>query len=164
MVVVSATAVIERRHINLAGSGPPRTVQPYHAARGLDLPDAENAIERAASRARKLAADAIRHALEERNIVGCGVGHDPNQQRPPLAKILASHPLLHAAEGLLFRTAIADAVGECGFTVVAVQERDLKGRVATLPRPQGPPWREDEKLATVAALIALGPLGHYGQV
>jgi hypothetical protein len=72
--------------------------------------------------------------------------------------------LLHAAEGLLFRTAIADAVGECGFTVVAVQERDLKGRVATLPRPQGPPWREDEKLATVAALIALGPLGHYGQV
>jgi hypothetical protein len=88
--------------------------------------------------------------------VGCGVGHDPNQKRPPLAKILASHPLLHAAEGLLFRTAIADAAAECGFTVVAVREGDLKSRVATLRRPQGPPWREDEKLATVAALIALG--------
>ena len=164
MVVVSATGVIERRHINLAGSGPPRTVQPYHAARGLDLPDAEKAIEHAASRARKLAGTAIREALATYDVIACGVGHDPTQKRPPLAKILASHPLLHAAEGLLFRTAIADAVGECGFTVVAVQERDLKGRVATLPRPQGPPWREDEKLATVAALIALGPLHHYGQV
>jgi hypothetical protein len=158
MVVVSATAVVERRHINLAGSGPPRTVQPYHAARGLDLPDAEKAIEHAASRARKLATNAIRHALEEHNIVACGVGHDPNQKRPALARTLASHPLLHAAEGLLFRTAIADAAAECGFTVVAVQERDLKGRVATIRRPQGPPWREDEKLATVAALMALGAI------
>jgi hypothetical protein len=156
MVVVSATGVIERRHINLAGSGPPRTVQPYHAARGLDLPDAEKAIEHAASRARKLAATAIREALATYGVIACGVGHDPTQKRPPLAKILASHPLLHAAEGLLFRTAIADAAAECGFTVVAVQERDLKGRVGTLRRPQGPPWREDEKLATVAAMIALG--------
>jgi hypothetical protein len=155
MVVVAATGVVERRHVNLAGSGPPRTVQPYHAARGLDLPDAEKAIEHAASHARKLAANAIRQAMEAHNIVGCGVGHDPNQKRPPLAKILTSHPLLHAAEGLLFRTAVADAVGECGFTVVAVQERDLKARAATLRRPQGPPWREDEKLATVAALITL---------
>jgi hypothetical protein len=156
MVVVSATAVIERRHINLAGSGPPRTVQPYHAARGLDLPDAEKAIEHAASRARTLAVHAIHHALEEHNIVACGVGHDPTQKRPPLAKMLASHPLLHGAEGLLYRTAIADAAAECGFTVVAVQERDLRGRVATIRRPQGPPWREDEKLATAAAMIALG--------
>jgi predicted NBD/HSP70 family sugar kinase len=154
MVVASTVAVVERRHINLAGSGPPHTVQPYHAARGLGLSDAEKAIERAASRARQLAANAIREALSEHNIVGCGVGHDPNQKRPPLAKILASHPLLHTAEGLLFRTAIADAAAECGLTVVAVPERDLPVQPA-LERPQGAPWRQDEKLATAAALIAL---------
>jgi hypothetical protein len=154
MVVVTTAAVVERRHVNLAGSGPPRTVQPYHAARRLDLRDAEQAIERAASRARELAGSAIRAALEEHNIVGCGVGHDPHQQRPPLAKILASHPLLHTAEGLLFRTAIADAAAECGLMVVAVPERDLAVEPA-IERPSGTPWRQDEKLATAVALIAL---------
>ena len=154
MVVTSTVAVVERRHVNLAGSGPPHTVQPYHAARGLDLVDAEKAIEHAASRARKLAVDAIRRALAAHHIVGCGVGHDPNQKRPPLAKILASHPLLHTAEGLLFRTAVADAAAECGITVVAVPERDLPAEPA-IERPLGTPWRQDEKLATSAALIAL---------
>jgi hypothetical protein len=91
MVVASAAGVIERRHVNLAGSGSPRTVQPYHAARRLDLAEAEQEVERAASRARKLAGDAIRQAM---------------------------------------------------------------GQTA-LSRPPGPPWREDEKLATAAALIAL---------
>jgi hypothetical protein len=156
MVVVSMAAVVERRHVNLAGSGPPRTVQPYHAARGrgLDLLDAQQAIEHAASRAREFAVSAIREALGQHNIVACGVGHDPNQKRPPLAKILASHPLLHTAEGLLFRTAIADAAAECGLTVVAVPERDLSAQPA-VARPHGTPWRQDEKLATAAALIAL---------
>jgi hypothetical protein len=154
MVVASATAVVSRRHVNLSGSGAPRTVQPYHAARGLDLRDAEQAIERAASRARTLAGNAIREALDQHNIVGCGVGHDPKQRRPPLATILASHPLLHTAEGLLFRTAIADAAAECGFTVVVVPERDLAAE-PDIARPPGAPWRQDEKLATGVALIAL---------
>jgi hypothetical protein len=155
MVVVTTAAVVERRCVNLAGSGPPRTVQPYHAARGLDLRDAEQAIERAASRARELAGSAIRAALEEHNVVGCGVGNDPNQQRPPLVKILASHPLLHTAEGLLFRTAIADAAAECGLAVVVVPESDLAAEPA-IEHPRGAPWRQDEKLATAVALIALG--------
>jgi hypothetical protein len=154
MVVVSAAAVVERRHVNLAGSGPPHTVQPYHAARRLGLPDAEKAIERAASRARKLAAEAIREVLATHAVVACGVGHDPNQRRPPLAKILTSHPLLHTAEGLLFRTAVADAAAECGLTVVVVPERDLSAEPA-IERPPGAPWRQDEKLATAVALIAL---------
>jgi len=154
MVVASTTAVVSRRHVNLAGSGPPHTVQPYHAARALSLPDAERAIERAAARARKLAAEAIREAMAAYGVVGCGVGHDPNQKRPPLAKILASHPLLHTAEGLLFRTAVADAAAECGLTVVAVPERDLSAQPA-IERPLGAPWREDEKLATSAALLAI---------
>ena len=155
MVVASATAIIERRHVNLAGSGPPQTVQPYHAARHLDLPDAQKAVERAASRARKLAGKAIREAMEEHNIVGCGVGLDPDQRRPPLEKILASHPLLHTAEGLLFRTAIADAAAECGITVAVAPERELTLRASALARPAGPPWRQDEKIATAAALMAL---------
>ena len=154
MVVASADAVIERRHVNLAGSGPPHTVQPYHAARGLGLRDAEDAIERAASRARKLAAEAIREVLATHTIMACGVGHDTHQQRPPLAKILASHPLLHTAEGLLFRAAIAEAAAECGLMVVAVPERDLAVEPA-IERPSGTPWRQDEKLATSVALIAL---------
>src|SRR5215469_10250581 len=105
MVVASATAVISRHHINLAGSGPPRTVQPYHAARGLSLAAASQAIEGAASLARQLARDAIRDAMKAHTIVACGLGMEPSKTLPPLEAILASHPLLHTAEGHLFRTA-----------------------------------------------------------
>jgi len=155
MIVASSTTVISRRHVNLAGSGPPRTVQPYHAARGLSLPDAEKAIERAASRARTLAGDAIREVLTHQDLVGCGLGLDPEVRLPSLATILASHPLLHAAEGQLFRVAIADAARDCGLMVMALPEKELRRHLPAAVKPLGPPWREDEKLATAAALLAL---------
>jgi hypothetical protein len=155
MVVVSTDVVIDRRHVNLAGSGPPHTVQPYHAARGLGLRDAELAIERAASRARKLAAQAIREVLATHTVMACGVGLDPEVRLPSLATILASHPLLHAAEGQLFRAAVADAARDCGLKVMALPEKELRRHPPTAVKPLGPPWREDEKLATAAALLAL---------
>jgi hypothetical protein len=167
-----ATAtVLARQHINLADSGPPHTVQPYHAARGLPLGDAETAIARAAARARERASDAIREALAAHGGGDrCGLGLDPPWGEQQLAALLASHSLVHAAEGRLFRRSIAEAATACGLRVVSAPERELYPRTAAalgthelslrrlvvaLGESHGAPWREDEKLATVAALLAL---------
>ena len=76
---------------------------------------------------------------------------------PPLEKILASHPLLHTAEGELFREVLLWAAKQCGLPVTGVCEKSLDA--ATLQRIRslriGPPWTQDQKFATVAAFIAL---------
>jgi hypothetical protein len=78
--------------------------------------------------------------------------------------------LIHAAEGELFRLALADACEKSNLPVVGVKEKELHTRAAQglgltserihaylkdLGRTAGPPWREDQKFATLAAWIAL---------
>ena len=85
---------------------------------------------------------------------------------PPLEKILASHPLLHTAEGELFRDALRAACRECGLPLTVVKERELFTRaserierhVAAMGKGIGPPWRQDEKFAAVAAWLALASI------
>jgi len=169
-----APRVVGRWHIALAGSATPRTVQPYHAARTLPLIEATGVVQRAADHARQLARDAIRRAVRDLEgqvaVVACGLGIGSTRPAPVLAVTLASHALVHAAEGLLFREALAAGAVDCGLPVTAVRERDLYLRATTtlaislsslrkrlieLGQPIGPPWREDEKLAALAAWLAL---------
>jgi hypothetical protein len=173
----TAPVVINRRRIDLAGAARPKTVQPYHRARHLPIAAAEAAIARAAALAERLAAAAVREVVRDCTAKGysgiaCGIGG--GRARPPvtLAATLASHPLLHAAEGLLFREAVARGAADCGLSVMTVPERDLYAEAAaalhqSAPRVRrcvsdfgralGPPWREDEKLAsTVAWLVLVG--------
>ena len=167
--------VVERSRIDLAGAATPHTVQPYHAARAMQLSEAAVLVQQAAAQARRLAAEAIRKWVDELTrrgfaVVGCGVCLGSNRPAAPLAVTLASHALVHAAEGALFRDALSGAATDCDLPVTAVAERDIVARAATalhiredrlrhrlaeLGRPLGPPWREDEKLATLAACLAL---------
>jgi len=70
----------------------------------------------------------------------------------------------------MFRQALVRASEGCGLPVTKVRERDLlerataalrtpagklQRRLADLGRPLGPPWTQDQKLATLAALLAL---------
>jgi hypothetical protein len=89
---------------------------------------------------------------------------------PPLAAILRSHPLIHTAEGEFFRDVLVAAGTHCSLEVTKVKEREVWETAAILfglPIPElqrhigqlgnsvGPPWRQDEKLASLAAWIAL---------
>jgi hypothetical protein len=79
---------------------------------------------------------------------------------PELAKILVSHPLLHTAEGVLFRDALLWAAKECGLPDCRVLEKDLLGsssleQISSLGKLIGPPWTQDQKLAALAGLEAL---------
>jgi hypothetical protein len=158
--------VVARRRIEMRERGAAGPSQPYHAAVGLDIREAERLVRECAARAAELAVAALRGLVEDLGrlghpVVGCGLLLGSGRPLPAIEKILASHPLLHTAEGELFRNALRAASLECGLPVSEVKERllaeDLKRQAAGLGKAIGPPWRQDEKLAAAVAWMALGP-------
>jgi hypothetical protein len=169
--------VIGRRRIELAAPEIPRPVQPYHAAQVLDLKQAEVHVQHFADEAKLLAKQALRTAIKDLRdkgyeVVASGIVLGSGRPAPSLEAALASHPMLHTAEGELFRNAIALASAQCHMSVLGLKERDLYQRgmdefglsldalkfcLAKLGQPLGPPWGQDQKLATLVAWLALGP-------
>ncbi|MGO9271107.1 MAG: hypothetical protein ACLQOO_12765 [Terriglobia bacterium] len=167
--------VIERRRIELVGTGTAAPVQPYHAARELDLERARQFIEGYTTEAKRRAESAVGAAIErlrvkDWEVVACGILLASARPLPSLAEILVSHPLIHTAEGELFRNALKTAGESCGLPVIGVKERDLYARAAaqlgtpaerlrsgidSLGRTLGPPWRQDEKYAALVGWLAL---------
>jgi len=89
---------------------------------------------------------------------------------PPLEEILESHALIHTADGELFREALADACAQCKLPLQRVKEKKLLAeathslgqteptlvkQLAELGQTFDAPWTQDEKLATLAAWLAL---------
>jgi hypothetical protein len=85
-------------------------------------------------------------------------------------EILAVHPRMHRAEGVLFRDALLGAAKACGLRQVAVPHKQvlphaesrlrtrggrLEKQIAILGKSVGPPWGKDQKDAALAALVAL---------
>jgi hypothetical protein len=170
-----APAVLERRRVELVDPAGPGAAQPYHAARLLPLDEAERWISRCRESTLRLARQALQatgHDLRRQGYraVACGLLDSSARPLPAFAAVLASHALVHTAEGELFRDALAAAARADGLPVARLRERDLAGRCAAMPgiTPEhirrhlaelgtilGPPWRQDEKLATLAAWLAL---------
>jgi hypothetical protein len=168
-------ALLERRRIEMAHPARPRPVQPYHASEGLPLARAETLVGRAVDAARlfgerDLGALAKDLRASGHDVACCAVLAGSGKELPALEKILASHALIHAAEGEMFREALRHAAGSAGIRVMNLKERelyssavevlgirepDLKRRLGSLGRTAGPPWAEDQKLAALAAWIAL---------
>lgn len=149
--------------------------QPYHTAEKMPLEDARAFIARVRAEARRLALRAIRDA--EANVKQQGYKLNRSalllaagRELPELEKILASHAMIHTADGELFREALLHASGECKLKVMRVKERELLARassclkakeneltrrVTELGKALGPPWSQDEKLAALAAWVSL---------
>jgi hypothetical protein len=164
--------VLERRRLELRAPEIPDEL--YHTAAELKLADAERLVARTITAVGALADRALQSLVAEhraagRRVVGCAV-IGARRETPGLAAILASHARIHAAEGDLFRNALADAARACGTEVIEMPERTivaeagsalrisaaaLERRIAELGREAGPPWRIDQKLAATAALLAL---------
>jgi len=100
----------------------------------------------------------------------CGVVVGNLSAAVPLESILASHALAHAAEGRLYQEALLDGAQASGLDPIAVARasiwdeacwslgvsvEELKRRIGDLRREVGAPWAEDQKLAALAALLAL---------
>lgn len=167
--------VIHRLRIDLADRRRAESKQPYHAAAEMDFKDAEQFVHGAVAEARRLAqqrfCEVIETLREKRyEVTGCGVLLASGRPLPALPAILASHALIHTAEGEHFREALAHAAAECSLPVTKVRERELfergsgefgipveelQRRLGEMGRAIGPPWRQDEKLASLAAWLAL---------
>ena len=166
--------VIDRRRIELVEPGIPK--QPYHAAEKLGLKEAEKLVRRCTDTARILARQALRAVVDEmrekcrHDVVACGLLLGSGRPLTTLAATLASHALIHTAEGELFRDALRDASQHCGLPVTGVKERDLftcaaaklrvpahelLRRVTEMGRTIGPPWAEDQKHAALVGWLAL---------
>ena len=173
---LDAPRVLERRKI-LFAAGDERSV--YHNVEGMARTEAEawiarvwNATVEHATRgigqmARDLRGDGHTLSLA---IVPIGRAKAPDK----LEDILKSHARIHAAEGDFYRGVVARACEASGLAVRRVVERDLPAKVAGqlgLEQPAlaarmkaigaaiGPPWSEDEKLATLAAWLHLEAAG-----
>jgi hypothetical protein len=167
MVAVAGTldapVVLDRRRIVIADPQMPASKQPYHAAAELPFAQAEDLVRRAIESSQALAREAISAAVstlasQGHEVAGCAVLLGSGKALPGLAAILAAHPLIHTAEGELFRDVLMWAALECRLPVIGVRENALDAaslkRVDGLGKSLGPPWTQDQKYATVAALMA----------
>jgi hypothetical protein len=141
--------VLARRKIELAdGEHDARFL--YHVAR--EHPgNAARILEQGETTARVRATTCLQKLVQElpdHTFVVALPG--PKRMLPALSAILASHPLIHSAEGELFRRAIADAARNLGVSVEIVQHGKLP-----LIAKMGPPWGKDQKDAAALAWAAL---------
>jgi hypothetical protein len=172
---IEEPVIVERRRIEIADPKVAGSKQPYHAAEALNLQDAEALVNACTERSEQLAVAAVGAAMRDAKQRGSqvstsGLVSGSGKPVPALDKILSSHPLLHTAEGELFRNVITRACADFSLPVVAVKEKELMARaqdqigmsaeliqqhLQRMGKAIGAPWRQDEKLASLVAWIAL---------
>src|SRR5712692_10520567 len=170
-----APVVLARQRVHLVETFTYEFRQPYHTAEKMPQGQAREFISRMRTESRRLANRAVQE-LESRTqeqgvkLTRCGLLLASGRPLPVLEKILASHALIHTADGELFREALLRASARCGLRDFRIREKELldraenvlrlksaalMGKVTELGRPFGAPWSQDEKFATVAAWLAL---------
>jgi hypothetical protein len=172
--------VVARRRIEIADASIRGSKQPFHAAEPLPFKDAEKYLKRCADSTQGLAREALQAAIDglrdkRFEASGCGIILGSGRVLPDLQTILASHALIHTAEGVFFRDALVEAGEHCGLPVLGVKERELherasaqfrmpvdklERRIAEIGRSLGPPWTQDQKYAALVAWMALAEVRH----
>ena len=167
--------VIDRRRIVVIRDHGPRSNQPFHHASEIGLLEAERYLSHYREESEHLASEVIGTAVRQVNALGYSVAtaallEASGKLLPALPQILASHPLIHTAEGELFREIVSTACKSLRIPVTRYRERSLEeaakaalgasAQTATLAldragKKLGPPWTADHKAAALAAYVAL---------
>jgi hypothetical protein len=164
---MDAPIVLDRRRIVIADPKMAGSKQPYHAAAELPFAEGESLVTRAIASSQAMARAELSAAVaalrsQGHEVTACGVLTGSGRTLPALDRILASHPLIHTAEGEMFRDVLMSAGRECGLPVTSVREKEVDVasllRVASLGKQIGPPWTQDQKYAAIAGLMALRAL------
>ncbi len=167
--------ILHRRRISVIVPGAAGAIQPYHYVENFKLEEAEKFLANCFANSTRLAAAAIREVLEELRarkyrVIGSAIVQASGRPLPALQKTLAAHPLIHTAEGEFFREAFAQASHSQNIPTTKFRERDLPtqlqsthpksatkllNQISLMGRTLGPPWTQDQKSATQAALLLL---------
>src|ERR1700690_205203 len=162
-----APVVLQRRLLHLVETFSYPCRQPYHTAKKMELAAARKFISQVRAKARDLAHRAIRGLKEELEEPGYQLNRGvlllaSGRPLPELEKILASHALIHTADGELFRECILHAGTRCGLEITCIKEQELFEQASKALRvarhellrqlpgmgnPFGPPGAQDEKFA-----------------
>ena len=167
--------LLARERIELSGPEDPASKQPYHAVENLPVEEAARKLASLRADAERRAYDALVRVLAtlaegERRMVGVGILDSAGRRGASLEATLASHALIHTADGDHFRNAIAAAAERSGFRVMRVRAREveeqasaaigqlpeaLRETLQALRREAGPPWAADQKAAALLAWLVL---------
>ena len=170
-----APVVVDRRKIQLVKIFSYTFRQPYHTAGKMPRQDATKFIRAVQSKAKRLALSALRSlqtdlAEGDFKIVRGALLLSSGRGLPALEQILASHALIHTADGELFRDSLRAACARCDLPLQGIREKELfataskvlgiqaailKRRIAEFGKSLGPPWSQDEKFAALAAWLTL---------
>lgn len=166
--------VLDCRRVDLSDPAIPEARQPYHAGFGTARDTGPELAHLVAS-VRRFGLKSVsgllreyRRARSDINGAGIVVGSliDPR-------RIANDHIRIHALEGALFRRVVEEAARRMRIPSTIWRERDLYGLAAeglhrperslrqtltTIGRAVEPPWRAEQKMATVAAWLVLAAL------
>jgi hypothetical protein len=174
--------VVARDRIVMADERDPESKQPYHAIEELPIKEAARRLAGYEKTANRMAQDAVRQVVDElqkdgHKVVGIGILDSSGRSGDSLEAILASHALIHTADGDHYRRALAAAAEGCGVQAVRVRARDLEQEAASalrqtpeklkqtlkdLGREVGPPWTADHKGAALLAWLILSRQDRVG--
>ncbi len=168
-------AVLLRERLQLVEIFDYQFRQPYHTAEKMEREKGRDFVAQMRQIAGDLAYRELRRmqaelAKRKVRLRKCALLVASGRAIPAFEQIMASHPLLHTADGELFRDAMVHAATRCKLPVLRVKEKDvvteaaklfgipplaLLERAKQLGRGLGTPWSQDEKRAALAAWIAL---------
>jgi len=168
----SAPKLVRCQAILLSDPKIPQSKQPYHAA--LELPEKEGkALTR---KLRSVVAAAAKRSVKEILRQGTAEGYDVGRAWLVVGSLVDpatlhnEHIRAHGLEGQLFRTVLEDALREQGITCNVLLEKnayltaasalrkaasEAKRTIASLGESHEGSWRAEEKLAALAAWMAL---------
>jgi len=172
---LDAPVVVDRRKIQLVKIFSYTLRQPYHTAGKMPRPDAIKFISGVQADAKRLALSALRSlqadlAEGDFKLMRGALLLASGRALPALERILASHALIHTADGELFRDSLRAACARCDLPLQGIREKELfataskvlgiqaailKRRIAEFGKSLGPPWSQDEKFAALAAWLTL---------
>lgn len=167
--------VLARERLELADASLEGAKQPYHAIEKLPLAAAAARLGAFRSSAASLATAGIRTLIETARAAGiepagAGILDSSGRAGATLEAILASHALIHTADGHHFREALAAACAALKLPAARIRQRDLPGEAARvlkrppgtltavvtrLGRAAGAPWGADQKGAALIAWVLL---------
>src|SRR5262249_30898771 len=160
------------RRIDLSDPQRPETRQPYHAAMGKLETDTTR-INRRVSLVRSIAQQSIATLLTGYSVQGYAISRAAlvvgSQVDPDL--IANPHIRAHAFEGQLFGSVLEEALHACAIHAEILVERNayahgavklkesndnVRRVIQNFGRAAQGPWRAEQKLAALAAWVALG--------
>jgi hypothetical protein len=144
----------------------------FHVAQNYPTERAEALVRERELLFTKRALDGLRAFKKQFDlrVVGAGIAALPVKRLPPFASILKAHPLLHAAEGELYRRVYVEACAKLRARpmrdpvdvltkslcdALGLTPPALAKRLDAIGKASGRPWAADQKEATLAAWRAL---------